>query len=374
MLSRQEAEDFLHLSGCTEGSFMVRESDSQPGNYALSILTSSPSVKHYRIHINSDSDKIYINKDNMFDSLSAMISYYRTNQGGLACRLNSPCNLHQRSQKASNMRQKQLTFPKEWEINWSSIELKTPLGRGHFGEVWSGFLNRCTPCAVKLGKKDSLTSTDFLHEAQVMRKLSHPNILTLYGICQKGKNNLPVIVTELLSNGNLLDYLRNKKDDISEHVLSDMAKGVAKGMEYMEKHNYIHRDLAARNVLVSEKHAVKIADFGMVLLNDGTDPPDNEDAPFAVKWLAPEVFQFGKFSSKSDIWSYAVFLNELYTFGQAPYPGQSKQEAKDAVLQGYRMPQPQLCPDRTYKLMLRCWEADPLMRPSFRTVVDTVYI
>lgn len=43
---------------------------------------------------------------------------------------------------------------------------------------------------------------------------------------------------------------------------------------------------------------------------------------FPIKWTAPEAAMYGKFTIKSDVWAYGIFLIELITYGQVPYPGQ----------------------------------------------------
>jgi len=44
-------------------------------------------------------------------------------------------------------------------------------------------------------------------------------------------------------------------------------------------------------------------------------------AKFPIKWTAPEAAMYGTFSIKSDVWAYGIFLIELVTYGQIPYPG-----------------------------------------------------
>ncbi len=47
-------------------------------------------------------------------------------------------------------------------------------------------------------------------------------------------------------------------------------------------------------------------------------------AKFPIKWTAPEAAIYGKFTIKSDVWSYGILLYELVTHGQVPYPGTNK--------------------------------------------------
>ena len=98
---------------------------------------------------------------------------------------------------------------------------------------------------------------DFLSEAQIMKKLRHPKLIQLYAVCTLEE---PIyIITELMRNGSLLEFIQGKGRTLKLPQLIDMSAQIAAGMAYLESQNYIHRDLAARNVLVGENNVVKIA-------------------------------------------------------------------------------------------------------------------
>ena len=196
---------------------------------------------------------------------------------------------------------------------------------GHFlGLMWKAYENYALMFhCYDLGTMDP---RDFLAEAQIMKKLRHPKLIQLYAVCTLEE---PIyIITELMKNGSLLEYLQGKGRTLKMPQLIDMAAQIASGMAYLESQNYIHRDLAARNVLVGDNNIVKIADFGLARLIKEDEYEARVGARFPIKWTAPEAANYSKFSIKSDVWSFGILLTELVTYGRIPYPGKKKLKRK----------------------------------------------
>uniref|UniRef100_A0A671W4V7 Tyrosine-protein kinase n=1 Tax=Sparus aurata TaxID=8175 RepID=A0A671W4V7_SPAAU len=255
---------------------------------------------------------------------------------------------------------------KKWILNHEDVVLGELLGKGNFGEVFKGTLQRDrTPVAVKTCKEDLPPELKirFLSEARILKQYDHPNIVKLIGVCTQRQ---PIyIVMELVPGGDFLSFLRKKKDELKTKQLVRFSVDAAAGMAYLESKNCIHRDLAARNCLVGEGSVLKISDFGMSRQEDDGIYSSSGLKQIPIKWTAPEALNYGRYSSESDVWSYGILLWETFSLGVCPYPGMTNQQAREQVEKGYRMACPQRCPDDVYKVMQRCWQYNPEDRPKF---------
>nr|XP_045596976.1 tyrosine-protein kinase Abl-like isoform X4 [Procambarus clarkii] len=355
-ISRNTAE-YLLSSGIN-GSFLVRESESSPGQRSIS-LRYNGRVYHYRINEDENS-KLYVSSEFRFNTLAELVHHHSQHADGLITQLLYP----------APKRNKPTVFgltpePDEWEIERTDIAMKHKLGGGQYGDVYEAVWKRYNICvAVKTLKEDTMALKDFLEEAAIMKAMKHPNLVQLLGVCTREPPFY--IVTEFMTRGNLLDYLRVcSHDEVNEVVLLYMATQVAAAMEYLEERNFIHRDLAARNCLVGENHLVKVADFGLARLMRDDTYTAHAGAKFPIKWTAPEGLAYNKFSTKSDVWAFGILLWEFATYGVSPYPGVDLTNVYHLLESGYRMDCPQGCPVRVYELMKQCWLWNPSDRPTF---------
>ncbi|XP_045146719.1 cytoplasmic tyrosine-protein kinase BMX isoform X3 [Echinops telfairi] len=366
-ISRSQSEQLLRQKG-KEGAFMVRNS-SQVGMYTVSLFSHAVkdkkgAVKHYHVHTNAE-NKVYLAENYCFDSIPALIHYHQHNSAGMITRLRHPV-----STKTNKVPISAPLGSGVWELKREDISLLKELGSGQFGVVQLGKWKGKYDIAVKMIKEGSMSEDEFFQEAQTMMKLSHPKLVKFYGVCSK---RYPIyIVTEYITNGCLLNYLKSHGKGLEPSQLLEMCYDVCEGMAFLESHQFIHRDLAARNCLVDSDLSVKVSDFGMTRYVLDDQYVSSVGTKFPVKWSAPEVFHYFKYSSKSDVWAFGILMWEVFTLGKQPYDLYDNSQVVVKVSQGHRLYRPQLASDTVYQIMYSCWHELPEKRPAFQQLLAAI--
>ncbi|KAF0039574.1 hypothetical protein F2P81_007809 [Scophthalmus maximus] len=303
----------------------------------------NPRVKHYQIRQTETGESaFYLAEKYLFGTIPELILYHQHNAAGLITRLRHPvCQDGGCSQDTADPKEDQ------WEVDPEELTLGQELGSGQFGLVLDGTW-RERKVAVKMIREGCMSDEDFKEEARVMM------LVQLYGVCTQ--QSPMCLVFEFMENGSLSDYLRDRRGRLSPELMLVMCLDVSEGMAYLESSFFIHRDLAARNCLVSKNNEVKVSDFGMTRFVLDDQYTSSQCSKFPVKWSAPEVIKYCKFSSKSDVWAFGVLMWEVYNEGRLPYENRTNAEVVESLNAGLRLLKPRLAPDDVYLLMEWCWK------------------
>ena len=359
-ISRKDAEKLLKQPSIKHGSFLVRKSENNTGEYSLS-LKNLEKVNHFKI--NRLDGNFYLAPKTTFNTIPELVAHYSGQALPIAnyqnIKLKSICLLQPNTDDLS------IETSDGWETHKTSVNLTKRISVGTFSEVWEGMWNK-NMVVVKMLKPGGVPAYTFLKEAELLKRLSHPNVIQLCAICTE---EWPIyIITELMKHGSLLKYLRGDGRSLKLPQLIDMGAQVAAGMAYLEEKNCIHQNLAAKNILVAENLTCKVADFSLAQFISEGEYKVPTRTKFPIKWTAIEAILHNCCTTKCDVWSFGILLYELITYGSFPYPGMSDAEVIEALQTGYRMPCPNGCPEQLYEMMGECWRDEATSRPTFEAM------
>lgn len=152
-----------------------------------------------------------------------------------------------------------------------------------------------------------------MNEVEILTKLRHVNLVTLFGCTSKRSREL-LLVYEYVPNGTVADHLHGKRAAsglLSWPVRLNIAIETAEALAYLHKFDVIHRDVKTNNILLDNDFHVKVADFGLSRLFP-TDATHVSTAPQGTPgYVDPEYYQCYQLTEKSDVYSFGVVLIEL---------------------------------------------------------------
>lgn len=211
----------------------------------------------------------------------------------------------------------QAPTPAELDPYFPEYQVTDFIAQGGMGAVFKAtevMLDR--PVAIKilpyeLGLKPEF-SDSFAHEAKIMAKLNHPNLVKVYSF--GNMSGMFYIVMEYVSGKSLYSTAKGKQ--VRMHEAGRLISSICRGLHHAHKQGLIHRDIKPANILINARAEPKIVDFGLAhsLGNEGP-----ASMMFGTKgYAAPEITDSpDSVDLRADIYSAGIMLYELLT-GQRP--------------------------------------------------------
>ncbi|GMY37022.1 G-type lectin S-receptor-like serine/threonine-protein kinase RKS1 [Fagus crenata] len=190
------------------------------------------------------------------------------------------------------------------------------LGEGGFGSVFKGELSNGQHIAVKrLSKSSGQGIEEFKNEVKLIAKLQHRNLVKIFGCCIQEEEKM--LIYEYMPNKSLDSFIFDctRSSMLNWRKRFEIIDGIARGILYLHQDSrlrIIHRDLKTSNVLLDAEMNPKISDFGIARIFKGDQIQDKTTRVVGTYgYMSPEYVVFGKFSTKSDVFSFGVILLEI---------------------------------------------------------------
>ncbi|XP_009802455.1 LEAF RUST 10 DISEASE-RESISTANCEUS RECEPTOR-LIKE PROTEIN KINASE-like 1.4 isoform X3 [Nicotiana sylvestris] len=281
----------------------------------------------------------------------------------------------------------------ELEEATDNFDQSKELGDGGFGVVYYGKLRDGRVVAVKRLYENNFKRVEqFMNEVEILTKLRHQHLVTLYGCTSKRSRDL-LLVYEYISNGTVADHLhgnRAKSGLLSWPVRMNIAIETADALAYLHSSVIIHRDVKTNNILLDNDFHVKVADFGLSRLFPNNVTHVSTAPQGTPGYVDPEYYQCYQLTEKSDVYSFGVVLIELISSLEAVDTNRHRQDINLANMavnkiqthSVHELVDPSLgfttnssvrrMTTLVAELAFRCLQQERDMRPSMQEVLETL--
>ncbi|XP_078153983.1 LEAF RUST 10 DISEASE-RESISTANCE LOCUS RECEPTOR-LIKE PROTEIN KINASE-like 1.1 isoform X2 [Carex rostrata] len=235
-----------------------------------------------------------------------------------------------------------------------------------------------------------------MNEVEILSRLHHPNLVTLYGCTTRSSREL-LLVFEFVPNGTVADHLHgplSSENALTWPVRLSVAIETANALAYLHavEPPIIHRDVKTNNILLDDDFHVKVGDFGLSRLFP-LDVTHVSTVPQGTPgYVDPVYYQCYHLTDKSDVYSFGVVLMELISSKQAVDLSRSKDEINlgnmalnkiqrcqldelvDPALEFRSSWEVRCMVSLVAELAFRCLQLDREMRPSIKEVLETLRV
>ncbi|XP_063911044.1 tyrosine-protein kinase-like otk [Zophobas morio] len=294
------------------------------------------------------------------------------------------------SQSSSQSKKSKSNYDK-LALSRSHLRETKLIGRGEFGDVMVAKISKSALSSEKRNSqastpsstedkeltvlvkaltqtKDENSLSEFKRELDMFTKMSHDNVTKLYGLCREAEPHYMIL--EHTDWGDLKQFLVATQKGSSPPLTPVQCVGIVhqlcQGLDHLASTRLIHRDLAARNCLVTSALKAKV---GLPRLT--RDPYSQEyckhmNQIIPLRWLPYEAVYEDEYSTKSDIYSFAVVVWEIFNQGELPFSKMNDTSFLNKLKEKKLEWKPHSStPESLQKLQENCWDINPQNRPTF---------
>jgi len=213
------------------------------------------------------------------------------------------------------------------------------IGSGGMGEVYRAHDDQLDrDVALKVlpagALADDAARKLFRKEAQTLAKLNHQSIATIHEF--GSQDGVDFLVMELILGKSLKGVL--KDGPVPENQVQRLGLQLTEGLAAAHEQGVIHRDLKPANIMITSAGRLKILDFGLAKLVEGTTALDlaqsstqSDAMPGTLPYMAPEQLRGGPIDARTDVYATGAVLYETAT-GQRPFPETNAARLIESIL------------------------------------------
>nr|XP_033328760.1 tyrosine-protein kinase-like otk isoform X2 [Megalopta genalis] len=295
--------------------------------------------------------------------------------------------------QSSNQSKKSKSNYDKIAVSRSNLKELKPLGRGEFGEIYATKYqvegDKETLVMVKslTSTKDEMSLQEFKRQLDLLHKLNHENVVKLIGLCREEEPDYMIL--EYTDWGDLKQFLiASRKDNnsspthetkqprapqLSVAQIISLSNQAAKGLKHLADTRLVHKDIAARNCLIASNLTIKISMPCMTKEPYQQEYTKHRNQVIPLRWLPYEVVYEDEYSTKSDVYSFACLVWEMFHQGELPFNKMNDESVLAALkTQTLAWKPHKAAPPALQELQVQCWANDPRERPTFDEVVSKI--
>ncbi|BCS33226.1 hypothetical protein TBR22_A24530 [Luteitalea sp. TBR-22] len=212
---------------------------------------------------------------------------------------------------------------------WGHLTIRAEIGRGARGYVfraWDPQLDREVALKLTGERGDERAAKDVIGEARLLARVRHPHVATIYGA--ERRDGLVGLWMELVE-GETLEAMLGRVGRFNPREVALIGIDVCSALSAVHAAGLLHRDVKAQNVMRDRNGRLVLMDFGTGRDLDAAEDAFVHDEVGTPLYMAPELFEGGKASIQSDIYSVGVLLYRLVT-GSVPVEAHSPTALREA--------------------------------------------